>query len=214
MRALATLLAVLPIAVLADGASPSPRWSLGAGVSTSAIYISGPGDPFGRVGISSGPAATASLERRLSDSNWLVLGVNGSVSDSQQLPLDGTSVETRWESRRLMLDLGLRHVLTGPGALVDVSLLALAQGGYWEQRRSVEGSPSGDDEFSSWTAGANVGLALDRELTAGLSLRVATPFAGVWWQKNEQKVSGSSSSGHGFSADVFLAPRLELRLAF
>lgn len=209
MRALATLLLLLsPIAVLAEDESTPPRWSLGAGMSSRVIYLWDYPEPGG-IGLSSGPAGVASLERRLSDSSWLVLGVDGTIDDDERELAGGG--ETRWEYRRLELDLGLRHVLTGRGAVVDVSVLALAVGGYQQQLRT---GSSLDLDRSSWFVGGNVGLAVDRELTERLSLRVATVIAGVSWEKSREEASGESLEGHSLTAGVFLAPRIELRLAF
>lgn len=209
MRALATLLIVFPLAVLADDASPQPRWSLGAGISTTVIYTSNPG---GMIAWStSQPSAGASLERRLGESNWMVLAADGTVGESQQ-ELAGAPGTMKWDYRRLTVNVGLRHVFTGPGAPVDVSVLALASGGYSQQNQTSDSSSQ--PEFTSWLAGGNVHLAIDRQLTDGLSLRIATPLAGVWWQQTREKTSGAQLDGHSLYANVYLQPRLELRLAF
>jgi hypothetical protein len=211
MRVLAALLLVLsPVAVLAEDDSSPPRWSLGAGISTTYVYLLGSGAP-GFVGVGSSPSGHASLERRLSDSSWLVLGLDGTISDREQ-DAAGGGEKSRQEYRRLALDLGVRRVVTRPGAVVDFSLLAVAMGGYQEQLRT--GSTLPDQEDSSWYVGGNVGFAVDRELTEGLSVRIATPVAGVTWQKIRTKVSDEILNGHELTAGVFLAPRLELRLAF
>jgi hypothetical protein len=210
MRALTALLLVLsPVAGLAEDEAAPPRWSLGAGISTTYIRLTG--SSGGILGLSESPSGVASLERRLSDSNWLVLGVDGTVGDEEQ-ELSGGVGTARSEYRRVALDLGLRHVLTRRGAVVDVSVLALAVGGYQAQHRTGWSVP--DQDNSSWLLGGNVGLAVDRELTEGLSLRVATPIAGVAWERTLAEISGESLRGHRLTAGVFLAPRLELRLAF
>ena len=139
------------------------------------------------------------------------MGASGAISESEQV-LD--TQKYRSKLRQLTIDVGLRHLLTDRGALVDVSVLALAEGGYADNTITTEGSPSSDQSLTSWIAGGDVELALDRELTAGLSLRVATPLAGVWWQKTDEKLSGLSGQGHSITASFYLAPRLELRLAF
>lgn len=210
MRALATLFALFPIAVLADDASSPPRWSLGAGISTTVIYTSNTGG--GIAWSTSQPSAGASLERRLTETNWLVLAVDGTIGESQQ-EFSSPPGSIKSELRRLSLNLGLRHLLTRTGAPVDVSVLALATGGYSEQNRTSLTSLPGA-ESSSWLAGGNVGVAIDRQLTEGLSLRIATPLVGVWWEKTRQEASGVQLDGHSLFANVYLQPRLELRLAF
>jgi hypothetical protein len=59
------------------------------------------------------------------------------------------------------------------------------------------------------------GRRLVRELTGGLSLRVATPLVGVAYEESRTEVEGQPRrSGTDFSVRALLAPRLELRLAF
>ncbi len=217
MRAFALLvLVVCPLSVLAEEEAPPPRWSLGAGVSTTVLYSSCSGAVNGLCTTSQGPTADASVERRLGDATWLVLSGSGSISDRRQEGTvegsDGTTT-ARWRYRQVLLDLGVRHVLTGRGALVDVSVLALAEGGYGAADGTTTDAEA-DTKLSSWILGANVGLALDRELSPGLSLRVATPLAGVWWQRSRQETGGTTVRSRALTASVYLAPRLELRLAF
>jgi hypothetical protein len=212
MRALALLtLVVCPLSTLAEEEAAPPRWSLGAGV-TAVIYSSCSGADGLVCPTSESPGATASLERRLSDRRWLVVSVDGTVREGHQDRVPGGAGGYRTSFRQANLGVGLRQVLTGRGARVDVSLLALAQGGYDQTESRFEGSPA--QRSSAWLCGASVGLALDRELTSGLSVRVATPLAGAWWQQSRQRVSGTTSRGHAFTASLYLAPRLELRLAF
>jgi hypothetical protein len=72
------------------------------------------------------------------------------------------------------LDLGVRQRVTGRGAPVEVTILAVAEGGYGSSRGSTDGPASLSTRQTSWALGGNVGLAVDRELTSGLTLRVAT----------------------------------------
>jgi hypothetical protein len=214
MRALALLLLVFcPLSALADEASPPARWSLGAGVST-VVYSSCSDLGAGLVCPIRGASASASLERRLADASWLVLGLNGALSDARHDPLPGGSGSTRSRTQQLTVDLGLRRVLASPGALVDVSILGLVEAGYGSSRLDVGGASEEDQGSSVWIAGATVGLALDRALSPGLGLRVATPLAGAWWQQTRQELSGAVVRGRSINAAVYLAPRLELRLAF
>jgi hypothetical protein len=60
-----------------------------------------------------------------------------------------------------------------------------------------------------------VGLAVERKLRDGLSLRVATPLFGVSWDRSRDEVPGAAPlRGSSVFASVLLAPRLELRMAF
>jgi prepilin-type N-terminal cleavage/methylation domain-containing protein len=59
------------------------------------------------------------------------------------------------------------------------------------------------------------GVAIDRELTGALSLRVATPIVGAWYARTETKLTGQpTQDGEELGAGLMLAPSLELRLAF
>jgi hypothetical protein len=102
--------------------------------------------------------------------------------------------------------------LTAEGAPVDVSLLALA---------TASGS-SGQTDFGSQQSkyaavglGAELGLAVERELRDGLSLRVATPLVGLAWDWQRVENAGAAPVRVDYlRADIALAPRLELRMAF
>ena len=154
MRPIA-LVVLLPLAAFAQSSTPEPSaapavappaatarpdWSLGAGVgfetglfassptyvlsSSSGLYLSAP----------SIPSAIASLERRLSARDWLVLGASGSyMHDRQDLRPQSTGV-TKSDRSGLAISAGVRHVLTPAGAPVAVSFDALANLGAtrWE----------------------------------------------------------------------------------
>jgi len=226
MRIVATLLLAIPLSTLAqaDGSGPpapaTAQWSLGAGVSTGFVVSSGMSG-LGLLSsglVSSVPSANASLERRLSERTWLVLGLDGFVTSSRRDAVPGlvTYAYSRLDQRQLAADCGVRHVVTARGTPVEVSVLALAEVGYASIDATLDnGAATQAQSASTWLAGAHVGLALERELTAGISLRVATPVAVLSWQQSRQQSPGfPAASSHALEAGVLLAPRLELRLAF
>jgi hypothetical protein len=67
----------------------------------------------------------------------------------------------------------------------------------------------------AWGVGLTLGLAVERELTSGLSLRVATPLVGASWSRSTLDSSADGlTTSEGGGASLILAPSLELRLAF
>jgi len=222
MRVLAALLLAVPLSTLAQAAPPAapapaePEWSLGAGVSFDGLIFRGSFTTFATPLVSAFvPGVAASLERRLSARSWLVLGATAFWRSNRQDVPAGAFGISRWEDRQVRAALGVRHALTGPGAPVEVSLLALADAGYSSVDATLVQTANADQEASAWTAGASLGLALERELTSRLSLRVASPLASLGYLATRQRQPGQGATkGHDFSAGLALAPRLELRLAF
>jgi len=234
MRLLAILLLVpaaglaqtqpAPRVEAAEAAQPAapaaqPLWSIGAGFTWTYVYaISGAvslGFPASSAGV---PVVNASLERRLSDRSWLSLGLSGAVYRRRMdAPPAGAFGMVRDDGGQIYLTAGIRQVLTGPQAPVDFSLLALAEVGYasadqgWVESTGVEASR----DLTTWLLGASLGLAVDRELTPGLSVRVATPLLGVGYSWTRTVPDGGQPvEGSDLSARLIIAPRLELRLAF
>jgi hypothetical protein len=82
-------------------------------------------------------------------------------------------------------------------------------------REDVATSTPESRRGESYGVGLTLGLAVERELTSGLSLRVATPLVGASWSTGtfESSTSGRSTRDGG-GATLLLAPSLELRLAF
>ena len=160
MRVLAALLLAVPLSALAQAAPPAapapaePEWSLGAGVSFDGLFR-GFGPTFATPLVSAFvPGVAASLERRLSARSWLVLGATASWrSNRQDVPAGAVGI-SRWEERQVRVALGVRHALAGPGAPVEVSLLALADAGYSSVDATLVQAASADQEASAWTAGA------------------------------------------------------------
>ena len=240
------LVALLPLAAFAQPSTPEPAappatpvaaaspalarassWSLGAGVgvgtpglAASPVYLS---STLGGLYAPTVPAAVASLERRLSARSWLVLGVNGTYDrEPQDLTPQDTGV-TKGDFWSLAVSAGVRHVVTPPGAPVDVSFDLVANVGAtrWKGDANVYNYGGGPTiaeasfDESGWRAGATFGVAVDRELTGPLSLRVATPIVGAWYTRTRTETSTQPTlDGDEVSAGLALAPRLELRLAF
>jgi hypothetical protein len=124
---------------------------------------------------------------------------------------------TKDESEHGSLSVGLRRVVTRPGAIVDVSLQATVEGGYLHERQVFVSPPAGASSEISDTgsyAAVTGGITVERELTGGLGLRISTPIVGASWSKLERKDDSGGRTGSSASAFVTLSPRLELRLAF
>jgi hypothetical protein len=219
------LLAVAPLAARAQAAPAEatdpvpvkpgePSWSMGAGVGFGFVIASfssaAPDVSFLRA---SGVAA--SIERRLSENTWLAVGVFGSVESTRVRPASALfSSPSESDSRAGAVTLGLRQIVTPAGSPLSVSVLVL--GSAAATRTTYDYPSPGDRQEERATAfGASVGLAVDRELTQGLSLRVATSLAQATWSSARLERTGAQTErADGFAAGVALAPSLELRLAF
>lgn len=241
MRPIA-LLALLPLAAFAQPSDPAPaapapaqvpaavaaapegaRWSMGFGIFSGSGTFGPLGYPYlGGYYAPTVPGVTASLERRLSDPLWLVLGVNGSIGRYDQDLAQGDTGLTRYDVNQLAVEGGLRYLLTRAGGIVDVSAVALAEAGIVDaelDRVEYAGSITALDEVTydstGWLVGANVGVAVDRVLTGGLSVRIATQLVGATYLSTRTRITDSGTlDGEDFSVRAQIAPRLELRLAF
>jgi hypothetical protein len=220
----ALLLALAPLAAQAESdaasspaAPAAPRWSLGAGV----ISFAGPLSSArfitttNFVSPPSLPGAQASLERRLGDDTWLVLGVLGAVDRQRAEVPAGASGRTRFDQAVFGLDVGVRRLLTPRGAPLDVSLLLAGNAGVGHSREDLTFTTTTVQRQTTWGVGASAGIAVDRELVSNLSVRVATSLfaAGYTWGRTEVS-GGGTGDGSSFAAGFQLAPSLELRLAF
>jgi hypothetical protein len=216
---LAAIAALVFAPALALAQEPVPPtggdWSLGAGVTFFTTFTATATIGFPLINELNMPAADASLERRISPRTWLVLGVFGAVTQQQMDPPFGSS-RTQQEERWLTFTGGVRRVLTAPGAPVDFSLLFLAQAGYADiDVRFVGGGVEERAQATGWSAGGRMDLAIDRVLTGGLSLRIASPIlTGSWNELAIEEEGVPDRDGDGFTVGALIAPRLELRLAF
>jgi hypothetical protein len=226
---IALLAAVALLAPPVAAADPEPstpppaRWSIGAGVGGVLL-----GDLFvlpGESPSSGIPFVQASLERRIGRATWLVLGVNGSYQESEADPFEGTGTGTiilgsgldsdGWRGR---VAAGVRRELTGAAAPFMVSGVLLATvGGISVDRTFLAGSPAAEvrEEGEGVVAGLSAGVAVDRELTRGLSVRISSQLLTAEWSWSELTSPGvPTREFRTFRAGVTLAPVLELRLAF
>lgn len=191
-------------------------WSLGAGAGYSLYGIS-----MGFVGYGinltplPAPSARASLERAVAPGWWLVFGAEGSANRARGDAPAGSSLSTRGDASWFGASVGVRRALTRPGAAVTVSTDLLARASYAWSRADVASSPPQTLRGEAWRTGLSAGLAVERELTSGISLRVATPLVAVEWGRatTDASVSGKATS-EGGGVSLALAPSLELRLAF
>jgi hypothetical protein len=188
------------------------RWSLGAGVGFGVSQVSlgvVPGPVL--LGVTA-PTASASLERELSPRSWLVLGANGMLA---QLSIEGAGPSYDENLVAAGASIGVRNVVTAPGAPVDLSTVLLAEGGLARAVVTPEPTSGAPRLQRSWRIGASFGIAIDRELTPGLSLRVATPLVqGAYSDQRVEYVAAPPTRSSGFTVGVVVAPRLELRIAY
>jgi hypothetical protein len=192
----------------------APNWSIGAGLSLEEILLMT--SSFMSV-IDRAPALAASLERQLSRRTWLAFGLRGAFRRDREDPDPATLDSPATDYRNLSVMGGVRRLVTPGSAPVAVSLLALANIGVGWSKAEYEDYSGGSrtEQRTGWTAGAELGLAVERELTDGLSLRVATPLAKLSWGWYRMRTDGESPrEAHGVTLEAAVVPRLELRLAF
>lgn len=215
-------MSLVPAGVLAQDAAAAapaaaPAWSLGGGVtfgslgfvrtrstSTTPIALLGPTLAV--------PGATGTLERRLSERSWMLLRVSGSVQRERADVPAGSSGYTRDDDRQLTASVGVRHALTGRRAPVEVSTVVGVHGGYddAERRVTTSGGFARESETTAF-AGASFGIALQRELTDGLALRLSTPLLFATYSEGTQRTAGQpKSTSTGLTAAMTIAPQLEL----
>jgi hypothetical protein len=205
-------------------APPSPTgeatWSFGAGVGLSTLYLAYSTGLY-QIG-GSVPSATvyvpsAFVERRLTAKSWLVVGLSGGAnSQAGDPPPTGTYGLLNGDSQWLSVSAGVRQVVWSR-SLFDVSLLGLGELGVssgHSRYQQYSGEVAAWDT-SGWLAGASLGFAVDRELTPGLSVRLATPLLDASWRQGKSTQAGAAAiKTHALQVSAVLEPRLELRLAF
>jgi hypothetical protein len=201
-------------------AAPLPaNWSLGAGLSLS---LTGPEFVSTGAGyiLRNVPIVTASLERRLSDGTWLVVGASGTVTRGRvEVPPGESTIGSKNDYRRLDVTAGVRWALTAAGAPVEVSAVTLAEAGAVD---ADVADTYAEDTFpvvptyveTSWHAGASAGIAVDRELTGGISVRIASPLLEARYSRSRVQIVGRRVDARDVSVRALVAPRVELRLAF
>jgi hypothetical protein len=217
-----------PPAASAARAEEVPSWTIGAGLGdfrsvtfaapTGTVVIAG-----NLIALWAGsefvPLASFFLERRVSERTWLVFGAEGSLRrDHVDAPADTSLVAqfTKSDAEMIALSAGLRSVVTRHGAPVEVSLQAVVEGGYVHAvtRVTVPDGTTGEFRDTGRFVEVTGGIAVERELTGGLAVRVSTPLVGGRYSKLERKDTTGTLNGTSASVFVTLSPRLELRLAF
>jgi hypothetical protein len=152
------------------------------------------------------------LERRLSDTLWLTLGVSGSVSTvDDPVSLDnGSTIATK--ALGAELSMGLRYIFN-PRAAVEVSVfggLALS----WADVDMKTDTQAWTNQTLSY--GLVAGLALERRLLDNLSLRLQTTIGNVYYSSVESEIEGTPGTTRfqQFRGGVALSPGIQLRLTF
>lgn len=225
----ATPAAAAPTALPAPA---EPRWSVGAGLSffswsssssllsrSSATYQSAPS-----LGAEVQPRLGLLIERRIGNHTWVQFQLDGTYASSQD-------DEEEWLSaRRVDLDasLGLRRVFN-PGGVIEVSYWGALGAGYANSLSHSRytttyyyPSSSSDewviDRSHSFSIGATVGLAFERELTEGLFLRLSSSLLGASWAQVARTVTtngvDAESSSHETDLGLRFSPALEVRYRF
>jgi hypothetical protein len=203
-----------PAPATAPAAEPVGPWSLGAGlgwnfISSRYAYLGGSLYP------PTAPTVRASLERAVAPGWWLEVGFVGSADRLRgEGPSAGAAV-TRDDQVSAAMNLGMRRALTRPGAPVCVSIDLALVAGYTATRVDRAISTPETVRGEAWQVGLAAGLAVERELTSGLSLRVGSTFLGASWTQSsaESSVNGKATQ-QGGGAYLALSPWLELRQAF
>jgi hypothetical protein len=212
-----------PVAPAAASAAPldEATWSFGAGVGLSTLYLGYPGT-IGMFGGGGVPTAsvyvpTASVERRLAAKTWLVFGLTGGVNSQSNDPLPTSTYGLLMaDSKWLSVSAGLRQVVWSRPQF-EVSLLGLGELGVSSGHSRYQQYTGEVVEWdtSAWLAGASFGLAIDRELTPGLSVRLATPLLDAICQQGKAtQAGGTTIDTRALLVSAVLVPRIELRLAF
>jgi hypothetical protein len=214
------------------------EWSLGVGVElrsprlllvANPLAVPGLGG-LGSLGVPSIPATPlVSLERRLDERHWLVLGLGASFSSSVTTPVEpmplplGEEAALRHRSGFVSGSVGIRRWLTSPSAPVLLSVVGSATVGYARALTHgvlFNGASLVPTSGGSWTAAAGLSgtFAAERFLTEHLTARLSAQVLQA--QYSYFRASGPSfgtprpSQTSGLSAGLGLEPALELRLYF
>ena len=182
-----------------SGASPALVLDVGmAGLTAGGLGAGG-------LGAVAYPLLTAGFELPLAPTLLLMLDATASVSHTS---IDGVVAggTTSWS---LGGDVGLRHILAGPDP-VELSWYGAASVSYGES--SIDDQPGGS---YGWTAGARLGLILQRHFTRWLALRLRTQLLSGGVQTSTLDSPGIPRQVSRHVAVGFdLVPAVALRFAF
>ena len=174
--------------------------------------------------IPTAPRMTILIERRLSER--LFLGFQAAVS----YRANQSDTSTAISSRDLILEgaVGLRRIFN-PRGIVEVSWFGNAGVGYgnFENRNlgfTVDPTTAMFVQTpqtvrgNSFAVGAVTGITLERELIAGLALRLSSSILGISYGSIASTIlTGDASvatANHGVDAGLRFSPAIELRYAF
>ena len=166
---------------------------------------------------------TVLIERRLSERFFLSFQAAVTYSSNVSDTFSALS------SRNLSLEgaVGVRRVFN-PGGVIEVSWFGNAGVGYADfEYRTLLSSFDGTGMLTStpqttrghsFAVGAVTGLTLERELIAGLAVRLSSGVLGVSYGSSTSTTSSATTSvdstNHGVDAGLRFSPALELRYAF
>ena len=215
-------LALAPVCALiltSAAAAADPGWAVGAGVGAN---LDGPwggqlgGQGLGGLGGGVGPRVEALVERRVSESIWLGLSLDGAISTSGAAGSGGGGAHH--EAFSAGGRLSARYVFN-PGQVVEVS--GMTSVGYaYDSARSdaelvIDGEPAQmTSRATAHALTAGLGVALDLALVDTLTLSVASTLLEASWSHQRVEAFESASTADSLSAGLALRPWLGLRYAF
>jgi hypothetical protein len=188
-----------------------PDWGLdlGMGGFIGGVGVGG-GAHGGQVGgLAAGPTLVATLERRLGDRLWLMLGGGGSYN--------GNGSGARYWGADASL--GLRHALTSPDP-IEVSWYAALTGGYasyYDPNVAIGNSGSYGLRSGAFDLGIKIGFALNKQLNDWLGLRVRVDIAEVGYARaysDPDDPAVALPGAESWYAALVLAPSFAVRFAF
>ncbi len=227
--ALALMVCLPAAAEDAPDRRPEP-WSVGAGLHLSVVSL---GSMLGGLGGYSPQAVsfapTVSIERRLGHRWSLLLGGRADYTRDRGPDRNAPDEEdATYRHGQAGVALGARYLLTAPDAWAHVSVDAALTGIYRSQRQTLFEYVSAPRQPGSYqravrTAddrilGLQTGLAVERMLARGLSLRIRLDMATAYlFRSRETRSLGGEQEDHegeGFNLSAPLSPSLELRVHF
>lgn len=196
----------------AAGGDAKPDWSLGVSIESPSRLVFGLG-PYGGLSFSNAPTVGAGLEWRAGGDTWLTFDLFGSHDRVTSGDRDSTL-------SRVGARLGVRQALNPDDPFV-VSVMGALGAGYNNSSHPVT-YLGADDDFEdvdntdeSVSAELTAGIAVSRELTEGLALRLGVNILAAHYSTGVESSFGEDEvDTEGLSISAGLEPRLELRYAF